>query len=101
MPVLFLGWRMGLGTRIQAVGSPVARFVRVMWALVDGAAFGGVAEGGVGVVGNVLVVCACGGLLFYWLWRRWLPLVLESASGDADGGLVLAMVMLLPLAWVV
>ena len=59
---------MGWGTRIQVVASPVARFVRVMWASVDGAAFGGVAEGGAGVgagdagsvVGDVLVVSACG-----------------------------------------
>ena len=59
---------MGWGTRIQVVASPVARFVRVMWASVDGAAFGGVAEGGAGVgardagsiVGGVLVVSACG-----------------------------------------
>ena len=29
---------MGWGTRIQVVASPMARFVRVMWASVDGAA---------------------------------------------------------------
>ena len=61
---------MGWGTHIQVVTSPVERFVRVMWASVDGAAFGGVAEGGAGVgagdggsvVGDVLVVSAtaCG-----------------------------------------
>ena len=51
---------MGWGTRIQVVASPLARFVRVMWASVDGAAFGGVAEGGASVVGDVLVVSACG-----------------------------------------
>ena len=59
---------MGWGTRTQVVASPVARFVRVMWALVDGAAFAGVVEGGAGVrvgdagsvVGDVLVVSACG-----------------------------------------
>ena len=34
--------------------------MRVNWASVDGAAFGGVAEGGAGVVGDVLVVSACG-----------------------------------------
>ena len=63
---------MGWGTRILVVAPPVAQLVRVMWASVDGAAFGGVAEGGVGdalgvgvgdarsVVGNVLVVSACG-----------------------------------------
>ena len=57
---------MGWGTRM--VASPVARFVRVIWASVNGAAFGGVAEGGAGVgagdagsvVGDVLVVSACG-----------------------------------------
>ena len=46
----------------------MAQFVRVMWASVDGAAFGGVAEGGAGVgagdarrvVGDVLVVGARG-----------------------------------------
>ena len=67
MPLLFLVGGMGWGTRIQVVASPVKRFVRVMWASVDGAAFGGVAEGGAGVgagdagsvVGDVLVVSAC------------------------------------------
>ena len=61
---------MGWGTRIQVVASPVARFVRVMWASVDGAAFSGVAEGGAGVGagdagsvgGDVLVCSACGSL---------------------------------------
>ena len=51
---------MGWGTRIQVVASPVARFLRVMWASVDVAAFGGVAAGGAGVVSDVLVVSACG-----------------------------------------
>ena len=51
-----MGWR----TRIQVVASPVARFVRVMWGSVDGAAFGGFAAGGAGIVGDVLVVSACG-----------------------------------------
>ena len=52
-------------------------------------------------------VCPCllrrrlGGLLVYRLWWRWLTLVPEVAGGDADGGVVLAMVLLLPLAWVV
>ena len=54
------GWDGGWGTRIQLEASPVARFVRVMRASVDGAAFGGVAEGGARVVGDVLVVSACG-----------------------------------------
>ena len=56
MPALFVGGGMGWGTRIQVMASPVARFVRVMWASVDGAAFGGVAEGGAGIVGEVLFV---------------------------------------------
>ena len=52
-------------------------------------------------------VCPCllwrrlGGLFVYRLWWRWLPLVLDDAGGDADGGVVLAMVLLMPLAWVV
>ena len=41
-----------------------------------------------------------GGLFVYRLWWRWLPLVPEVAGGDADGGVVLAMVLLMPLAWV-
>ena len=41
-----------------------------------------------------------GGLLVYRLWWRWLPLVPEVAGGDTDGELVLAMVLLMPLAWV-
>ena len=59
---------MGRGTSIQVVASPAARFLRLMRASVDGAAFGDVAEGGAGVgageagsvVGDVLVVSACG-----------------------------------------
>ena len=62
---------MGRWTCIQVVLPPVARLVGVMWASVDGAACGGVAEGGVGdalgvdagvagsVVGDVLDVSAC------------------------------------------
>ena len=52
-------------------------------------------------------VCPCplwrrlGGLLVYRLWSRWLPLVPEVAGGNADGGVVLAIVLLMPLAWVV
>ena len=57
--MLLVGGGKGWGTRIQVVVSPVARFVRVMWASVDGAAFGGVAGGGAGVVSDVLVVSAC------------------------------------------
>ena len=85
-----------------------------------------VGEGGVGVAGDGLVdgvlwvalvarvlllvdpgVCPCllmlrlGGFLVYRFWWRWLPLVPEVAGGDADGRLVLAMVLLMPLAWVV
>ena len=54
----------------------------------------------------VLGMCPCllwqrlGGLLVYRLWWRWLPPVPEVAGGDADGGVVLAMVFLMPLAWV-
>ena len=40
-------------------------------------------------------------MLVYRLWWRQLPLVPEVAAGDADGGVVLAMVLLMPLAWVV
>ena len=60
MPVLFVAGKMGWGTRIQVVASPVARYVRVIWTSVDGAAFDGIAEGGAGVVSDVLVVSACG-----------------------------------------
>ena len=63
------------------------------------------------LVGRVLLlmvsaVCPClllrrlGGLLVYRLWRRWLLLVPEVAGGDADCRVVLAMVLLMPLAWV-
>ena len=70
MPLLFVGGGMGWGTRIKVMAPLVARFLRVMWASVNGAAFGGVAQGGVGVgagdagsvVGDVLVVSACGSL---------------------------------------
>ena len=50
---------MGWGTSIQVVALPVARFVMVMLASGDGAAFGGVAAGGADVVGDVLVIIAC------------------------------------------
>ena len=82
---------------------------------------GGVGAAGDGVVDGVLCnalvarvlllmvlgMCPCllwrrlGGLLVYRLCRRWLPLVPEVASGDAVGGVVLAMVLLMPLGWVV
>ena len=41
-----------------------------------------------------------GGLLVHRLWWLWFPLVAEVAGGDADGGLMLAMVCLMPVAWV-
>ena len=41
-----------------------------------------------------------GGLLVHRLWWLWFPLVAEVAGGDADGGVMLAMVCLMPLAWV-
>ena len=54
----------------------------------------------------VLGVCPCllwpglGGLLVHRLWWRRLPLVAEVAGGDVDGGVMLALVLLMPLAWV-
>ena len=77
---------------------------------------GGVRPAGVGVADGVLCdalmarvlllmvlgVCPCllwrrlGGLLVYRLWCCWLPLVPEVAAGDADGRVVLAMVLLMP-----
>ena len=89
---------MGSGTRIQVVVPPTARLVRVMWASADGAAFGGVAEGGVGntlgvgagdggcVVGDVLVVSACS--------------VREGAVRGGIVGVVLVVTIVLAL-WVV
>ena len=41
-----------------------------------------------------------GGLLFHRLWWLWFPLVAEVAGGDVDCGVMLAMVCLMPLAWV-
>ena len=41
-----------------------------------------------------------GGLLVHRLWWLWFFLVAEVAGGDADGGVMLAMVCLMPLAWV-
>ena len=41
-----------------------------------------------------------GGLLVHRLWWRRLPLVAEVAGGDADGGVMLALVLLMPLAGV-
>ena len=55
----------------------------------------------------VLCVCLCllwpgrDGLLVHRLWWLWFPLVAEVAGGDADGGVMVAMVCLMPLAWVV
>ena len=81
---------------------------------------GGVGAAGDGAVDGVLCdalvarvlllmvpgVCSCllwrrlGGLLVYWLWWRWLPLVPEVACGDTDGGVVLAMLLMIPwLGW--
>ena len=37
-----------------------------------------------------------GGLLVHQLWWLWFPLLAEVASGDADGGMMLAMVCLMP-----
>ena len=42
-----------------------------------------------------------GGLLVHRLWLLWLPLVAEVAAGDTDGGVMLAMVCLMLLAWVI
>ena len=41
-----------------------------------------------------------GGLLVHRLWWLWFFLVAEVAGGDADGGVMLPMVCLMPLAWV-
>ena len=41
-----------------------------------------------------------GGSLAHRLWWLWFPLVAEIAGGDADGGPMLAMVCLMPFAWV-
>ena len=65
----------------------------------------------VGLVARVLLlmvlgVClrllwlGLGGLLVHRLWWLLFPLLAEDAGGDADGGLMLAMVCLMPLAWV-
>ena len=64
----------------------------------------------VGLVARVLLlmvpgVClrllwpGVGGLLVHRLWWLWFPLVAEVAGGDADGGVMLALVCLMPLAW--
>ena len=42
-----------------------------------------------------------GGLLVHRLWWLLFPLVAEVAGGDADGGVMLAMVCLMLLAWVI
>ena len=42
-----------------------------------------------------------GRLLVHRLWWLWFPLVAEVAGGDADGGVMLAMVCLMLLAWVI
>ena len=64
--------------------------------------------GGEGVVLLLIVLGVCsrllspglGGLLVHQLWWLWFPLVAEIAAGDADGGVMPAMVCLMPLAWV-
>ena len=65
--------------------------------------------GGVGVAGDCMVVPgACprfpwpglGGLLAHRLWWFRCPPVVEVAGGDADCGVLPAMVCLMPLAWV-
>ena len=98
MPLLFVGGRMGCGNRIQVVVSPLARLVRVIWASVDGAVCGGVAEGGVGdvldvgvgdassVVADAPVVSACS--------------VREGAVGGGMVGVALVMTTVWVL-WVV
>ena len=54
----------------------------------------------------VLSVCprllrlGLGDLLVHRLWWLWFSLVAEVADGDADGGVMLAMVCLMPLALV-
>ena len=66
----------------------------------------------VGLVAGVLLlmvlgVClrllwpGVGGLLVHRLWWLWFPLVAEVAGGDADGGVMLAMVCLMLFAWVI
>ena len=47
-----------------------------------------------------LLLPELGGLLVHRLWWLWFPLVAEVAGGDADGGVMLGMVCLMPLAWV-
>ena len=42
-----------------------------------------------------------GGLLVHRLWWLWFPLVAEVAGGNADGGVMLAMVCLMLLAWMI
>ena len=41
-----------------------------------------------------------GGSWAHRLWWLWFPPVTEVAGGDADGGVMPAMVCLMPLAWV-
>ena len=62
----------------------------------------------VGLVAGVLLLMGLcllwpgvGGLLVHRLWWLWFPPVAEVAGGDADGGVMLAMVCLMLLAWVI
>ena len=50
-------------------------------------------------VGPCLPWPGLSGLLAHRLWWLLFPLVAEVAGGDADGGLMPAMVCLMPLAW--
>ena len=61
----------------------------------------------VGLVAGVLLLMGLrllwpgvGGLLAHRLWWPWFPPAAEVAGGDADGGVMLAMVCLMLLAWV-
>ena len=47
-----------------------------------------------------LLLPGVGGLLVHRLWWLWFPLVAEVAGGDADGGVKVALVCLMLLAWV-
>ena len=71
------------------------------WWVVPCGCFGGE---GVAVDGSGRVpsppLAGLGGLWAHRLWWLWFPPVAEVAGGDADGGVMPAMVCLMPLAWV-